>query len=756
MSRKVLFCVGILLIISPILHVEGELTYKVKLIDGSTVYVSNETGFLQVTGISPAERHIIWRDSKGLYVVPKDINLSRFDIQLFNVEYLLKEGYYNMSFIPVIVVFSSLNQSALEIALESENLGKITAKYTIIPAVAAVIYTNSTERAFQKLSNVNGRIWLDRKVHAYLNVSVPLIGAPSIWNLGYNGSGIKIAILDTGIDTSHPDFHFPNGTSKVKVNVNFGSDGTTDDLNGHGTHVASIAAGTGAASNGKFTGVAPGAILWNVKVLNKAGEGLTSWVISGIQYAALGPDNRSKTGDEADILSLSLGSFDNTDGDDPLSLAVDNAVMAGAVVVVSAGNEGTGYHTVGTPGCSKMAITVGASDKSDILAGFSSWGPSADLRIKPDILAPGVSIIAARASKGSIQPIPENSYYAQLSGTSMAAPHVSGVVALIKQAHPNWDPLTIKNALISTGRDLKYNVYQQGGGRVNAAASVLTKLIPVNASISLGLINGTRKFNLTFLNTGDKDISISLKPSLFDILGRNFTNSVSLNSTILRVPAGKNSSISVFIDPTGLPESYYSGVIWTNYSIKGSYLHAIFSFSLVHEPVVLFTGSYVENGVIKLNLTAIGPDILNRTEYAVDDTSSVKEDMLYLGLKAEDVQLSLDGKKYSDGIHTIYVRAVDKNGKAGPWTKVYFSTRTLYARYNLISLIFSRKNYHASDLAKALPLITMISRWDPAKQDYFSYIPGFSGPEDDFLIEIGSGYFVYLSSSGKLVEVIEP
>jgi subtilisin family serine protease len=432
----------------------------------------------------------------------RDINLSRFDIQLFNVEYLLKEGYYNMPFIPVIVVFSSLNQSALESSLESENLGKITAKYTIIPAVAAVIYTNSTERAFQKLSNVNGRIWLDRKVHAYLNVSVPLIGAPSIWNLGYNGSGIKIAILDTGIDTSHPDFHFPNGTSKVKVNVNFGSDGTTDDLNGHGTHVASIAAGTGAASNGKFTGVAPGAILWNVKVLNKAGEGLTSWVISGIQYAALGPDNRSKTGDEADILSLSLGSFDNTEGDDPLSLAVDNAVMAGAVVVVSAGNEGTGYHTVGTPGCSKMAITVGASDKSDILAGFSSWGPSADLRIKPDVLAPGVSIIAARASKGSIQPIPENSYYAQLSGTSMAAPHVSGVVALIKQAHPNWDPLTIKNALISTGRDLKYNVYQQGGGRVNAAASVLTKLIPVNASISLGLINGTRKFNLTFLNTG--------------------------------------------------------------------------------------------------------------------------------------------------------------------------------------------------------------------------------------------------------------
>ncbi|MGB9631245.1 MAG: S8 family peptidase [Candidatus Methanodesulfokora sp.] len=758
LKREFLCLLGISLILISAFNVRGGYaTYKVILIDGSTVYVSNETGILQVTGIGPEVKHAIWRDSSGLYVVPRDVNISRFDIQLFNIERLIKEGYYNMSVIPVIIMFNSFDQELfLEEAFKKERIGRIITKYAIIPGIAALIYMNSTERAFKELTKIDGKTWLDRKVYAYLNVSVPLIGAPSIWNLGYNGSGIKIAILDTGIDNNHPDFKFPNGTSKIKVNVNFSNDGTSNDLNGHGTHCASIAAGTGAASNGKFTGVAPGALLWNVKVLNRNGEGYSSWVISGIQYAALGPDNKSGTGDEADILSLSFGAFENTDGTDPLSLAVDNAVKAGAVVVVAAGNEGPGYHTVGTPACSKMAVTVGASDKSDFLAEFSSWGPTYDLRVKPDVLAPGVSIIAARASNGSTQPIPENKYYAKLSGTSMAAPHVAGVVALMKQAHPSWNASMIKNALIGMAKDLGHNIYKQGGGRVNAQASVLTKLIPLNASISLGLINGTKEFNITFLNVEDKSINISFKPLLYDIMWRSFDNAVHLNSSMISIPPNGSRSISVFINSTGLPQNYYSGIIWTNYSIGGSYLHSIFGFSLVKEPIVLITGSYVRSGKIELNLTVIAPNILNKTEYAVDNTSSIEEERCYLGLKAEDMTLNIDGKKYDDGIHTIYVRGVDSMGEKGPWVKAYFSTRTLYARYNLISLIFNRKNYRASDLSVALPSITLISRWDPIKQDYFSYIPGFSGLEDDFRIELGSGYFIYLSSPGKLVEVSEP
>ena len=757
LKKELLCLLGISLILMSSFSVRGGYTtYKVVLIDGSTVYVSNETGFLQVTGISPEMKHAIWRDSSGLYVVPRDVNLSKFDIQLFNINLLIKEGYYNMSAIPVIIILNSSQELLLEETFRKEGIGRIITKYTIIPGIAALIYANSTERAFKELAKVDGKTWLDRKVHAYLNVSVPLIGAPSIWNLGYNGSGIKIAILDTGIDNSHPDFKFPNGTSKIKVNVVFSNDGTSDDLNGHGTHCASIAAGTGAASNGKFTGVAPGALLWNVKVLNRNGEGYSSWIISGIQYAALGPDNKSRTGDEADILSLSFGAFENTDGTDPLSLAVDSAVKAGAVVVIAAGNDGPGYHTVGIPACSKMGITVGASDKSDFLAEFSSWGPTYDLRVKPDVLAPGVSIIAARASKGNIQPIPENSYYAKLSGTSMAAPHVAGVVALMKQAHPNWNASMIKNAIIGMAKDLGYNIYKQGGGRVNAQASVLTKLIPLDASTSLGLINGTGKFNITFLNVGDKAIRISLRPRLYDILGRSFDNAVYLNASTVNIPSNGSASISVFINSTGLPQNYYSGIIWTNYSINGSYLHSIFSFSLVKEPVVLLTGSYVRSGKVELNITVIAPNILNKTEYAVDNVSSVNEKKFYLGLKAEDITLIINGKNYNDGIHTVYMRGVDSMGVKGPWKEAYFSTRSLYARYNLISLIFNRKNYNASDLSAALPSITLISRWDPVKQDYFSYIPGFSGPADDFRIEAGSGYFIYLSNSDKLVEVSEP
>ncbi|GAI40080.1 unnamed protein product, partial [marine sediment metagenome] len=139
---------------------------------------------------------------------------------------------------------------------------------------------------------------------------------------GNRGEGEEIAILDTGIDSSHPalddlDDNPVTNDPKVIVNVNFSDDQSSGDLFGHGTHCAGIAAGTAAGTD--YQGVAPGAWLWNVKVLNQWGIGYESWIISGINFASLGPDNMPETGDEADIISMSLGLLDYSDGTDPVS-----------------------------------------------------------------------------------------------------------------------------------------------------------------------------------------------------------------------------------------------------------------------------------------------------------------------------------------------------------------------------------------------------------------------------------------------------
>ncbi|TAN35186.1 MAG: hypothetical protein EPN24_07725, partial [Candidatus Methanoperedens sp.] len=379
-------------------------------------------------------------------------------MELFNIDYLLEEGYDNLGFIPVIMTFESIPDRKKGIGargimgLDKARGIKISNIHEKIGVAAARLDKEDTGYAFNSLqANKDiSKIWLDKKRHISLSDSVPLIGAPTLWAQGYSGSGVKIAILDTGIDATHPDLDDIDDNPltndpKVQVQRNFVdwtytdiSDNTTNDLFGHGTHVASIAAGTGKASGGLYRGVAPGADLWNLRVLNKYGSGYDSWIINGINYAAYGADGIPHTGDEADIISMSLGGGP-TDGDDPLSRAVNNAIDAGVVVTIAAGN--CGNFCISTPGAADKVITVGATDKSDNLAWFSSRGPTLDYRVKPDVAAPGVNIVAAMAS-GTSMGSPVNSYYTSASGTSMSTPHVAGAAALIlqkaKDSIPGW------------------------------------------------------------------------------------------------------------------------------------------------------------------------------------------------------------------------------------------------------------------------------------------------------------------------------
>ena len=345
--------------------------------------------------------------------------------------------------IPVIIQFNTKPTNSHINSLET--LGaKIKYKYGIIDAVALSISSDLIEQISQ-LSFIKS-VEYDAETRIVLAQSALQIKANRVWlEHGIEGKNIRIAVLDTGIDNNHQDLQ------NVILEKDFTGEGT-DDEHGHGTHVSSIIAGSGKSSAGLYKGIASKASLMDIKVLNKQGSGRLSDTIAGIEYAVM---------NNADVISMSLGAIIPCNGLDATSLASDVAVKKGIVVVVAAGNSGPLPGTIGSPGCAREVITVGAVDHLDKIAVFSSRGPTLDGRVKPDIVAPGVLITAAK-SGGS---------YTIMSGTSMSTPMVSGVVALILSKNPGLSPEQIKNVLKETAKDLGEDKNIQGAGRVDAYLS---------------------------------------------------------------------------------------------------------------------------------------------------------------------------------------------------------------------------------------------------------------------------------------------
>jgi subtilisin family serine protease len=563
-------------------------THRITLITGDVVVVTlfpDGRKSFAVDPVDPREEFKSFTQGNDTYIVPSSARLDKLDMNLFDVDYLLREKYHELPYLPLLVTGTS--KTAIQTLIASQSLmSSITHTFRILPAFAVKPRLSDLRSVYENLAGKSetAKIWLDRVNHVNLNESVPLIGAPSVWTAGYNGSGINIAILDTGIDPTHPDV-----SGKIVTAIDLTDDGTTDDLFGHGTHVAVIAAGTGIASEGKFKGVALGASLMNIKVLNRYGYGYDSWIISGIEYAA---------NNGANIISMSLGGSP-TDGNDPMSQAVDAAVAKGVVAAIAAGNSGS-YSTVGAPGAARKAITVGASDKSDNLAWFSSRGPTVDFRVKPDVLAPGVNIISGHATNcipssvcsyipnppGEPSSGPPNypPYYWSLSGTSMATPHVSGLIALIKQANPTWTPAFIKDALINTALQLDgYDIYEQGGGRIQALDAVQTAMLMDPGSYSFGVLSappvGAVYSDFAVYNLGGSAFDVSLSITLVDIQsGSSYSSAVTMNVTSLSVPSSSSKGIRLTIDLMSLPTSVYSGLIYATRT-DGKTIHSVFGFA---------------------------------------------------------------------------------------------------------------------------------------------------------------------------------
>ncbi|MFF5538418.1 S8 family serine peptidase [Streptomyces cinerochromogenes] len=400
-------------------------------------------------------------------------------------------------------------------------------------------------------------VWLDGVRKASLDQSVPQIGAPTAWAAGYTGKGVKVAVLDTGVDTSHPDLK-----NQVLESKNFTAAADATDHFGHGTHVASIVAGTGAKSGGKYKGVAPDAKLLNGKVLDDSGSGDDSGILAGMEWAAA---------QGADVINLSLGGYDTPEVD-PLEAEVNKlSAEKGVLFAIAAGNDGP--QSIGSPGSADAALTVGAVDKKDKLADFSSTGPrTGDGAIKPDVTAPGVDITAA-AAKGSVidQEVGEKPEgYLTISGTSMATPHVAGAAAILKQEHPEWGYAELKGALTGSTKGGKYTPFQQGSGRIQVDKAIKQSIVADPVSVSFGVQQWphtddkpvTRK--LTYRNLGDKDVTLTLGSSATNPKGAAApAGFFKLGATKVTVPAHGRAAVDLTVDTKlgGTVDGAYSAYV---------------------------------------------------------------------------------------------------------------------------------------------------------------------------------------------------
>ncbi|GHA31138.1 hypothetical protein GCM10010329_63210 [Streptomyces spiroverticillatus] len=405
------------------------------------------------------------------------------------------------------------------------------------------------------------KVWLDGVRRASLDRSVRQIGADKAWQAGYDGTGVKIAVLDTGVDKGHADL-----STQVVGEKNFSESPDLADRVGHGTHVASIAAGTGAASGGKYKGVAPGAKILSGKVLNDEGFGDDSGILAGIEWAAA---------EGADVVNLSLGHGDTPEVD-PLEAAVNRlSADKGILFAVAAGNAGEdGGSSLDSPGTADAALTVGAVNQDDVLAPFSSTGPRVgDGAVKPDVTAPGVAITAAAAPGSAIDTLPGTPHpapgYLQIDGTSMATPHVAGAAAILKQRHPGWKSAELKGALTGSAKDGPYTAFQQGAGRVQADKALGLSVIADPVSLNFGVAQWphaddkpvTRKVG--YRNLGTADVTLDLTVATRDPNGKSApAGFFTLGAKKVTVPAGGRAEVDLTADTSvGSADGAYSGYV---------------------------------------------------------------------------------------------------------------------------------------------------------------------------------------------------
>ena len=400
---------------------------------------------------------------------------------------------------------------------------KVSWRYQVVLDGLAVVVPEGSAARIAAIPGVASVYPSVRYEHALFR-SPQTIGAPQIWGqtLATAGQGVKIGIIDDGVDQTHPFFSptgftmpagFPKGqtaytTAKVIVARSFPPPGLKyryakrpfDPVESeHGTHVAGIAAGDFGtqAEDGerKYTvsGVAPRAYIGNYRIgtipTNGFGlDGNSPEIAAAIEQAVK---------DGMNVINLSYGEPEITPSRDVVVQAINGAAAAGVVPVVSAGNDfrELGFGTIGSPASAARAIAVAAASKGGAIAGFSSAGPTPySLQLKPDVSAPGVSILSSVPAHDGLWDF--------FDGTSMAAPHVSGAVAVLRQRHPTWTVAQIKSALVLTGNPVRGDSgrealpTREGGGMVWLPRADQPLVFASPTSISFGYVRRGKARNV--------------------------------------------------------------------------------------------------------------------------------------------------------------------------------------------------------------------------------------------------------------------
>lgn len=516
------------------------------------------------------------------------------------------------------------------------------------------------------------KIYPNQVYKANLSQSVPLTKADQVWKmtapsgLAVTGKGIKVGVVDSGVDSKHPDLakNFAGGYDFVE------HDSIPQDENGHGTHVAGIIAANGNIDKtGCCKGVAPDASIYGYRVLDKDGYGSTEAILAGVNKAAE---------DGMDVLNLSLGNSTNA-ADEPIATSIDRLVENRNVsVVVANGNDGPENWTVSSPGTSRLAISVGASTKTNQIADFSSRGPATgSWAIKPDVVAPGQSILSTVPQSVS------SDGYEVFDGTSMASPHVAGSVALLKQLHPNWNSTEIKSALANTATTLNtpegkpYAANEQGSGLINVLKAANTKSLALPNNLSFGIHSPktgvkevTQKVTLKNLDSQSKTYTIK---NSFDQANTKLT--ATFPSKIVVAPnSSATFDVTLRVD-TSDARDVYTGSLTANDGTESLKIPYITMIEPMDYPIISGFGLeqiffspngdtinddaqysyYLTAPAEKVTLKAqrLNPDLSEAEEYLIEEKNQLQPQQVVSSWKGTDSK----GNAVPNGIYVLRVEA---------------------------------------------------------------------------------------------------
>lgn len=545
-------------------------SHTITLITGDvtrlTTYPDGRQSATIVKQVSQHPGYALSEVDGDLQLVPAEampyVMSGQLDRRLFDLRGLVEQGYDDRSRsggVPVLLAAPGRAKApppqptaaTQTTTLDSLQARAITPTRSQMSAFWKSIDDNTPGDGTTTLATGIGNIWLDAQAHTLDDAGATgTTPAPAKTAPTGDGDGVKVAVLDTGYDPKHADL-----ANQVVASKNFVPGATVDDHFGHGTHVASILAGTGAASGGSYSGVAPGADLMIGKVLDDSGSGPLSGIIKGMEWAA---------NNGARIVSMSLGYQAFPSGQkDPVVTALERlSTKTGALFVVAAGNSGPDRRTVLSPGTATDALTVGAVDAQGALADFSSRGPRTDDgATKPEVTALGVDVIAARAANTSLGR-DLSRWYTTLSGTSMATPYTAGAAAVLAQAHPRWTGQQLKAALASTAEPQSDTpAYAQGNGRVNLAGALAAKVLPDTGAIGFDSTRAAQTRTVSYRNPTDRPVTVQLAADVRGISLDGGSADIDVTPSTLKIPAHQAKSATVTLRAASSDSDTYAGAL---------------------------------------------------------------------------------------------------------------------------------------------------------------------------------------------------